>query len=193
MLTSLRLPGRDHDNRAPPGLGLRRHPRRPARARLRQPRLRASAAGRPHLRRTLAPLPRLPTHTARSCRCSRRSAPPGTPATNCCSPPPSRRSRQARSALLFCAAPVLAAALAGPLLGDRLHRRGWIGLAIAVAGVAISEGGPPPAHRWRAGPGRRLRVRALACAPEARVARNVGVRGHGLGDLVRRRPRAPVR
>ena len=45
------------------------------------------------------------------------------------------------SALLFSAAPVLAAALAGPLLGDRLSRRGWIGLAIAVAGVAISEGG----------------------------------------------------
>ena len=45
------------------------------------------------------------------------------------------------SALLFSAAPVFAAALAGPLLGDRLSRRGWIGLAIAVAGVAISEGG----------------------------------------------------
>jgi drug/metabolite transporter (DMT)-like permease len=45
------------------------------------------------------------------------------------------------SALLFSAAPVLASALAGPLLGDRLSRRGWIGLAIAVAGVAISEGG----------------------------------------------------
>ena len=45
------------------------------------------------------------------------------------------------SALLFSAAPVLASALAGPLLGDRLSHRGWIGLAIAVAGVAISEGG----------------------------------------------------
>src|SRR4051794_38942461 len=45
------------------------------------------------------------------------------------------------SALLFSAAPVLASALAGPLLGDRLSRRGWIGLALAVAGVAISEGG----------------------------------------------------
>ena len=45
------------------------------------------------------------------------------------------------SALLFSAAPVLASALAGPLLGDRVSRRGWIGLALAVAGVAISEGG----------------------------------------------------
>jgi drug/metabolite transporter (DMT)-like permease len=40
------------------------------------------------------------------------------------------------SAMLFAAAPVLAALLARPVLGDRLAARGWIGLAVAVAGVA---------------------------------------------------------
>jgi drug/metabolite transporter (DMT)-like permease len=43
-------------------------------------------------------------------------------------------------ALLFSFAPLLAAVLARPLLGERMSRRGWTGLAIALAGVAISEG-----------------------------------------------------
>ena len=40
------------------------------------------------------------------------------------------------SALLFAAAPVLAAVLARPLLGERMTRRGIAGLGVAVAGVA---------------------------------------------------------
>ena len=41
------------------------------------------------------------------------------------------------SALLFAAAPVLAAVLARPLLGERMTRRGIAGLGVAVAGVAV--------------------------------------------------------
>jgi drug/metabolite transporter (DMT)-like permease len=44
------------------------------------------------------------------------------------------------SALLFSFAPLLAIVLARPLLGERVSRRGLIGLGIAVCGVAISEG-----------------------------------------------------
>jgi drug/metabolite transporter (DMT)-like permease len=45
------------------------------------------------------------------------------------------------SAMLFAAAPVLASALAWPLLGERVRARGAAGLAIAVLGVAVGEGG----------------------------------------------------
>ena len=41
------------------------------------------------------------------------------------------------AALLLTIAPVLAAMLAGPLLGERLGARGWAGLAIALAGAAL--------------------------------------------------------
>src|SRR5919202_4111392 len=39
-------------------------------------------------------------------------------------------------ALLFAVAPVLVALLARPLLGERLDRRGWMGVGLAVCGVA---------------------------------------------------------
>jgi drug/metabolite transporter (DMT)-like permease len=39
-------------------------------------------------------------------------------------------------ALLFAVAPVLVALLARPLLGERLDRRGWAGVALAFCGVA---------------------------------------------------------
>jgi drug/metabolite transporter (DMT)-like permease len=42
------------------------------------------------------------------------------------------------SALIFAAAPVLATALSWPVLGERLGRRGWIGLGIALAGAALT-------------------------------------------------------
>jgi len=48
------------------------------------------------------------------------------------------------AALLLAIAPVIAAVLAGPVLGERLGRRGWAGLAVALAGaalVAFSHGG----------------------------------------------------
>jgi drug/metabolite transporter (DMT)-like permease len=41
------------------------------------------------------------------------------------------------SALLFAAAPVLAALLARPILSEQLSARGWSGLAVAVTGVAV--------------------------------------------------------
>ena len=41
------------------------------------------------------------------------------------------------AALLLAICPVLAAVLAGPLLGERLGARGWVGLAIALAGAAL--------------------------------------------------------
>ncbi|WP_373324266.1 DMT family transporter [Pseudonocardia alni] len=40
-------------------------------------------------------------------------------------------------ALLVCSAPVLVAILAGPLLGERLGRRGWVGTLLALAGVVV--------------------------------------------------------
>ena len=49
------------------------------------------------------------------------------------------------AALLLAIAPVVAAVLAGPLLGERLGRRGWVGLAVALGGaalVALSHRGP---------------------------------------------------
>jgi drug/metabolite transporter (DMT)-like permease len=49
------------------------------------------------------------------------------------------------AALLLAIAPVVAAVLAGPLLGERLGRRGWMGLAVALGGatlVALSHRGP---------------------------------------------------
>ena len=42
------------------------------------------------------------------------------------------------SALIFAAAPVLATALAWPMLGERLGRRGWIGLGVALAGATLT-------------------------------------------------------
>jgi drug/metabolite transporter (DMT)-like permease len=48
------------------------------------------------------------------------------------------------AALLLTIAPVLAAVLAGPVLGERLGARGWAGLLVALAGaalVALSNGG----------------------------------------------------
>jgi drug/metabolite transporter (DMT)-like permease len=41
------------------------------------------------------------------------------------------------AALLLSITPVVAAVLAGPLLGERLGRRGWAGLAVALAGAAV--------------------------------------------------------
>ena len=41
------------------------------------------------------------------------------------------------AALLLSITPVVAAVLAGPLLGERLGRRGWAGLAVALTGAAI--------------------------------------------------------
>jgi drug/metabolite transporter (DMT)-like permease len=41
------------------------------------------------------------------------------------------------AALLLSLTPVVAAVLAGPLLGERLGRRAWAGLAIALAGAAV--------------------------------------------------------
>jgi drug/metabolite transporter (DMT)-like permease len=41
------------------------------------------------------------------------------------------------SALLFGGAPVLVALMAGPALGERLGRRGWLGVALGFAGVSI--------------------------------------------------------
>jgi drug/metabolite transporter (DMT)-like permease len=45
------------------------------------------------------------------------------------------------SALLFAAAPVLAAVFAGPVLGERLTGRGWGGLLVSVGGVAVVAAG----------------------------------------------------
>ena len=42
------------------------------------------------------------------------------------------------SALIFAAAPVIATALAWPVLGERVARRGWIALAVALAGAATT-------------------------------------------------------
>jgi drug/metabolite transporter (DMT)-like permease len=41
------------------------------------------------------------------------------------------------AALLLALAPVIAAVLAGPVLGERLGRRGWVGLAVALGGAAL--------------------------------------------------------
>jgi terminal-alkyne amino-acid exporter len=41
------------------------------------------------------------------------------------------------AALLFASAPVLATVLAGPILGERMTRRRWVGLAIAVGGAGF--------------------------------------------------------
>ena len=41
------------------------------------------------------------------------------------------------AALLLSITPVVAAVLAGPLLGERLGRRGWAGLAVALTGAAV--------------------------------------------------------
>jgi drug/metabolite transporter (DMT)-like permease len=41
------------------------------------------------------------------------------------------------AALLLAIAPVLAAVLAGPVLGERLERRGWAGLGVALVGAAL--------------------------------------------------------
>lgn len=41
------------------------------------------------------------------------------------------------AALLLAIAPVVAAVLAGPVLGERLRARGWAGLAVALAGTAL--------------------------------------------------------
>src|SRR3954447_6753948 len=45
------------------------------------------------------------------------------------------------SALIFAAAPILAAGLAGPVLGEKLGRRGRIGLCVAITGAAITASG----------------------------------------------------
>jgi drug/metabolite transporter (DMT)-like permease len=44
------------------------------------------------------------------------------------------------SALIFSVAPVLALVLARPVLGERVSRRTWLGLAVAICGIALSEG-----------------------------------------------------
>src|SRR3954468_15115436 len=41
------------------------------------------------------------------------------------------------ASLMLSITPVVAAVLAGPLLGERVSRRGWAGLAIALAGAAL--------------------------------------------------------
>jgi drug/metabolite transporter (DMT)-like permease len=45
------------------------------------------------------------------------------------------------SALIFAAAPVMATALSWPVLGERIGRRGWAGLAVALAGAALTAAG----------------------------------------------------
>lgn len=45
------------------------------------------------------------------------------------------------TALVAALQPLLAAALAGPVLGERVRGRQWIGLAIGLAGVALVVGG----------------------------------------------------
>lgn len=41
------------------------------------------------------------------------------------------------AALIVCLQPVITAALVGPLLGERVSRRQWLGLALGIAGVAL--------------------------------------------------------
>lgn len=41
------------------------------------------------------------------------------------------------AALIVCLQPVLTAAVAGPLLGERVSRRQWLGLVLGLAGVAL--------------------------------------------------------
>ena len=41
------------------------------------------------------------------------------------------------AALIVCLQPVITAALVGPLLGERVSRRQWLGLALGLAGVAL--------------------------------------------------------
>jgi len=41
------------------------------------------------------------------------------------------------AALIVCLQPVITAALVGPLLGERVTRRQWLGLALGLAGVAL--------------------------------------------------------
>lgn len=47
----------------------------------------------------------------------------------------------ANSALIGALMPLVTAALAGPLLGDKVTPRQWLGLSLGVAGVAIAIGG----------------------------------------------------
>ena len=44
------------------------------------------------------------------------------------------------AALIVCLQPVITAALVGPLLGERVSRRQWLGLALGIAGVALVVG-----------------------------------------------------
>jgi drug/metabolite transporter (DMT)-like permease len=69
----------------------------------------------------------------------------------------------AASVALVCTNPVFAA-LFGRLLGDRVARREWIGIAVAAAGCAVLAGGD-----WRAG-GRALAGDALALVGAAAAA-----------------------
>jgi drug/metabolite transporter (DMT)-like permease len=64
------------------------------------------------------------------------------------------------AALLLSITPVLAAVLAGPVLGERLGRRGWGGLALAVAGAAVVA----LSRRQGGGAEGALLVAAAACA-----------------------------
>ena len=99
------------------------------------------------------------------------------------------------SALLFAAAPVLAALFARLLLGERITARGAGGLGVALAGVGLvawSQGagggaGAPLIF------GATVLSRALDRAAEARRARDARRRHDRLVDRVRRALRAPVR
>ena len=101
------------------------------------------------------------------------------------------------AALLLAIAPVVAAVLAGPVLGERLGRRGWVGLAVALAGARCRPVAPRRAgrgdRRGAAGGRRGHRLRAVDRAPEARAAHAVTALPHGVGDVVRRALRAAVR
>jgi drug/metabolite transporter (DMT)-like permease len=63
------------------------------------------------------------------------------------------------AALMLSITPVAAAVLAGPVLGERLGRRGWAGMAIAVAGAALVA----LSRRQGGGIGGALLVATAAC------------------------------
>ena len=71
------------------------------------------------------------------------------------------------TALVTALQPLLTAALAGPLLGERMGRWGWIGLGIGFAGVALAvQGSLGTAQPWAYG----LPFAAVLCVVAASIA-----------------------